>query len=157
MRYPIIPYNPKLKELARQLRNNMTPGESSLWKYVQGKQMMGYDFDRQRPIDEFIVDFYCKQLMLAIEIDGYSHDSEEAQKRDRQRQTRLESLGVRCLRFTESDAKYQVEGVLEVIQNWVLHNGYTPNLPQQRRPRQTHSPSRKPKLRHTPSPSPEGS
>ena len=125
MRYHIIPYNPKLKELARQLRNNMTPGEISLWKYVKGKQMMGYDFDRQRPIDEFIVDFYCKQLMLAIEIDGSSHDSEEAQKRDRQRQARLESLGVRFLRFTEHDAKYEVEGVLEVIQAWVLQNGYT--------------------------------
>jgi very-short-patch-repair endonuclease len=118
MRYQIIHYNPKLKELARQLRNNMTPGEISLWKYVKGKQMMGYDFDRQRPIDEFIVDFYCKQLMLAIEIDGSSLDSEEAQKRDRQRQARLESLGVRFLRFTGN-------GVLEVIQGWVLQNGYT--------------------------------
>lgn len=132
MRYHIIPYNPKLKELARQLRNNMTPGEISLWKYVKGKQMMGYDFDRQRPIDEFIVDFYCKQLMLAIEIDGYSHDSEEAQKRDRQRQARLESLGVRFLRFTEHDAKYEVEGVLEVIQAWILQNGYTPIPPKSR-------------------------
>ncbi len=84
--------------------------------------MMGYDFDRQRPIDEFIVDFYCKQLMLAIEIDGYSHDSEEAQKRDRERQARLESLGVRFLRFTEEDAKHHVEGVLEVIQAWILQN-----------------------------------
>jgi very-short-patch-repair endonuclease len=54
--------------------------------------MMGYDFDRQRHIDEFIVDFYCKQLMLAIEIDGYSRDSEEAQERDLERQARLESL-----------------------------------------------------------------
>ncbi|NJS11204.1 MAG: endonuclease domain-containing protein [Microcoleus sp. CSU_2_2] len=155
MRYQIIPYNSKLKELARQLRNNMTPGESSLWKYVKGKQMMGYDFDRQRPIDEFIVDFYCKQLMLAIEIDGSSHDSEEAQERDRQRQARLEFLGVRFLRFTESDAKYQVEGVLEVIQSWVLQNGYTLNPPQQPRRKQIPSPSEKP--RHTPSPSLEGS
>nr|MCF6373964.1 endonuclease domain-containing protein [Tychonema sp. BBK16] len=108
------------------MRNNITPGEISLWKYVKGEQMMGYEFiDRQRPIDEFIIDFYCKQLMLAIEIDGSSHDSEEAQKRDRQRQAKLESLGVRFLRFTESDAKYEVEGVLEVIQAWILQNGYT--------------------------------
>lgn len=155
MRYYIIPYNPKLKELARQLRNNMTPGESSLWKYVKGKQMMGYDFDRQRPIDEFIVDFYCKQLMLAIEIDGSSHDSEEAQERDRQRQTRLESLGVRFLRFTESDAKYQVECVLEVIQSWVLQNGYTINPPQQ--PKRKHIPNPSEKPRRKPSPSLEGS
>jgi len=56
----------------------MPPGEVTLWKHLKGKQMCGYDFDRQRPIDRFIVDFYCQELMLAIEIDGSSHDSPEA-------------------------------------------------------------------------------
>ena len=120
MKTRIIPYNPILKERARQLRQNMTPGEIALWKHLKGKQMCGYDFDRQRPIDEFIVDFYCKQLMLAIEIDGSSHDSEEAQQRDAERQARLESLGVRFLRFREEDVCREVEGVLEAIEDWVL-------------------------------------
>lgn len=114
----IIPYNPILKERARQLRKNMTPGEVTLWKYLKGKQMCGYDFDRQRPIDQFIVDFYCKKLMLAIEIDGSSHDS-PAQKRDQIRQGRLESLGVRFLRFREEEVRREVEGVLKVIENWI--------------------------------------
>jgi len=115
----IIPYNPLLKERARQLRQNMTPGEITLWKNLKGKQMCGYDFDRQRPIDQFIVDFYCQELMLAIEIDGYSHDSQEAQKRDIERQARLEALGVRFLRFREEGVCREVEGVLAVIEEWI--------------------------------------
>jgi len=72
-RREIIPYNHKLKELARKLRNDSTLSEIMLWNYLNGKQMLGYDFDRQRPIDNYIVDFYCKDLKLAIEIDGESH------------------------------------------------------------------------------------
>ena len=97
----------------------MTPGEVTLWKYLKRKQMCGFDVDRQRPIDQFIVDFYCKKLMLAIEIDGCSHDSPEAQERDRERQGRLESLGVRFLRFREEEVCREVEGVLKVIENWI--------------------------------------
>ncbi|MBD2500462.1 endonuclease domain-containing protein [Anabaena azotica] len=115
----IIPYNPLLKEKAKQLRQNMTPGEITLWKYLKDKQMCGYDFDRQRPIDQFIVDFYCKELMLAIEVDGYCHDSQEAQERDMERQARLEALGVRFLRFREEDVCREVEGVLAVIEEWI--------------------------------------
>lgn len=81
--------------------------------------MCGYDFDRQRPIDQFIVDFYCKRLMLAIEIDGSSHDSQERQHRDGERQARLESLGVRFLRFREEEVCREIEGVLRVIEEWV--------------------------------------
>lgn len=72
----------------------MTPGEVSLWQYLKKKQLLGYDFDRQRPIDQFIVDFYCKALKLAIEIDGASHNGEAAQAQDRERQDRLESRGI---------------------------------------------------------------
>jgi very-short-patch-repair endonuclease len=116
----IIPYNPQLKERARQLRQNMTPGEIALWKHLKGKQMCGYDFDRQRPIDQFIVDFYCKKLMLAIEIDGSSHDSQEAQQRDIERQARLETLGVRFMRFREEEVCKEIEGVLRVIEDWIV-------------------------------------
>jgi Protein of unknown function (DUF559) len=72
----IIRYKPYLKKLAHKLRKNMTFGEVTLWQHLKRKQMQGYDFDSQRPIDGFIVDFYCKELMLAIEIDGNSHNSE---------------------------------------------------------------------------------
>ncbi|MEL6488897.1 MAG: DUF559 domain-containing protein [Cyanobacteria bacterium J06621_3] len=74
----IVHYNPKLKQRSRQLRNEMTQGEVLLWQRLKKSQMMGYDFDRQKPIDQFIVDFYCKSLALAIEVDGSVHDSQEA-------------------------------------------------------------------------------
>jgi very-short-patch-repair endonuclease len=117
----IIPYAPYLKDLARRLRKNMTPGEVILWQHLKGKQMYGYDFDRQRPIDRFIVDFYCKALMLAIEVDGSSHDSEEAQQHDQERQAKLESFGVRFLRFREEAVCGQTAAVIEVIEAWVVN------------------------------------
>ena len=122
MRYKIIPYNPRLKQIARMLRKNMTLSEVLLWQQLKGKQLMGLDFDRQKPLNEFIVDFYCKELMLAIEIDGSSHDSEYRQIKDRIRQQKLESLGVRFLRFDDLVVKSSMEYVLEEIQSWVAKN-----------------------------------
>jgi very-short-patch-repair endonuclease len=122
MRYVILPYKPYLKDLARQLRRNMTPGEVVLWKHLKGKQVLGYDFDRQRPIDCFIVDFYCKELMLAIEIDGSSHDSAAAQAKDAERQAKLEALGVRFLRFREGEVCHKTTAVVAKIEAWILQN-----------------------------------
>lgn len=118
----IIPYSPRLKQLARQLRKSMTLAEILLWQELKSKQMLGYDFDRQRPIDEYIVDFYCKDLMLAIEIDGDSHYYDDAPERDRLRQERLEELGVRFLRFDDIDVKQQMAFVLDTIHNWIKEN-----------------------------------
>ncbi|WP_374111838.1 endonuclease domain-containing protein [Phormidium yuhuli] len=126
MKPNILPYNPKLKEIAQQLRKNMTTPEIRLWNHLKRRQMQGFDFDRQRPIDEYIVDFYCKQLMLAIEIDGSSHDSEEAQEQDRYRQARLEALGVRFLRFTNWQVMHETDGVLRAIRQWIRDNSSTP-------------------------------
>lgn len=81
--------------------------------------MMGYDFDRQRPIDQFIVDFYCKALHLAIEVDGSSHDSLEAQERDHERQVRLEALGVSFLRFRDEQVKQNIDDVCQAIRQWI--------------------------------------
>jgi very-short-patch-repair endonuclease len=115
----IIGYERYLKELARKLRQNMTLGEVLLWQRLKRKQIRGYDFDRQRPIDRYIVDFYCKDLKLAIEIDGSSHDGEEAKINDGIRQERLESLGVRFLRFTNADVKQNMEMVVGSIELWI--------------------------------------
>ena len=118
-RREIIGYERYLKELARKLRQNMTLGEVLLWQRLKRKQMRGYDFDRQRPIDRYIVDFYCKDLKLAIEIDGSSHDGEEAKVNDDIRQERLESLGVRFSRFTDTDVKQNMEMVVDSIEQWI--------------------------------------
>jgi len=99
-----IPYNPALKEKARYLRNNSTLSEVLLWKHLHGTKMMGYDFHRQKPLDEYIVDFYCSELKLAIEIDGSTHTPEKFHK-DMMRQRRLESLGIHFLRFDDLEVK----------------------------------------------------
>ncbi|MBN2165152.1 MAG: DUF559 domain-containing protein [Marinilabiliaceae bacterium] len=97
----IIPYNPKLKELARKLRNNSTKSEIILWGYLKGKQMYGYDFHRQKPIKDYIVDFFCKDLMLAIELDGYSHTLDEVFEKDEVKDQNLNELGITVLRFND--------------------------------------------------------
>ena len=118
----IIPYKPALKEIASGLRNNSTLGEILLWKKLRNKQMLGYDFHRQKPLDQFIVDFFCHELNLVIEIDGSSHEADEAQEKDAARQKRLESLGVKFLRFKESDVKKDMRTVLETIEHWIKEN-----------------------------------
>ncbi|MFO7444733.1 MAG: DUF559 domain-containing protein [Ignavibacteriaceae bacterium] len=117
MRRKIIPYNPKLKELARRLRKKSTFSEIMLWNELKKFQVRDYDFDRQRPIDNYIVDFYCKDLMLAIEIDGEVHIGREV--KDAIRQKRLESLGVRFLRFSDTDIFYNLEWVVKEIEVWI--------------------------------------
>ena len=123
MRRKIIPYNPRLKTLARQLRNNLTRTEAMLWIHLQNKQLLGYDFDRQRPVDEYIVDFFCKDLLLAIEIDGASHDHPDAYAADLQRRQRLESLGIRLLRFTDHDVQRDPAAVARAIEDWISGQG----------------------------------
>ncbi len=87
----ILQYNPKLKEKARHLGNNSTKAEIRLWLYLKVRQMMGYDFHRQKPTDNFIVDFFCRELMLAIELDGYTHTFEEVADRDEKKEQRLKN------------------------------------------------------------------
>ena len=120
MRHKIIPYNPKLKEYARKLRTNSTFTEILLWNYLKKKQLLGFDFDRQKPIDNYIVDFYCKELKLAIEIDGESHYGKE--EKDKQRDVRLNSFGVTVLRFDDLEVRHNTEGVLQKIEKWIKDN-----------------------------------
>jgi very-short-patch-repair endonuclease len=121
MKKEIIPYNPKLKALAKKLRETMTVSETMLWNGLKQKQL-GFDFDRQKPIDEYIVDFYCKKLNLAIEIDGESHDHPDAYVKDLERQQRLETLGVHFLRFDDRNVKENINNVLDAIADWIDAN-----------------------------------
>lgn len=119
-RRQIIPYNPKLKEIARQLRNNSTLSEVLLWLELKGKKMRGYDFHRQKPIDNYIVDFFCHELMLVIEIDGISHTWEEVAVNDEIRQRKIESLGIQFLRFDDKEIKQNMSFVLNTIHDWIV-------------------------------------
>ena len=100
----------------------MTLSEVLLWAELKGKQVHGFDFDRQRPIDNYIVDFYCKDLQLAIEIDGSSHDSDESQINDKIRQEKLELLGVTFLRFHNLEVKRDMQNVVRAISSCCEEN-----------------------------------
>ncbi len=117
-----IIYKSSLKEKAKWLRNNMTLAEVLLWNKLKGKQLFGYDFDRQKPALGFIVDFYCEQLKLIIEVDGFTHDYK--MEYDKQRQSQLESLGLTVLRFQYFEVKKDIENVIQRIVDWI--NQHTP-------------------------------
>jgi very-short-patch-repair endonuclease len=119
MQRKIIPYNPKLKELAKQLRQNMTFSEVKLWNEIKNGQLMGYDFDRQRPIGNYIVDFFCKDLQLAIEVDGITHLDEKVIVKDFIRQEDIESYGVNFLRFDALLVVNKVEAAVREIREWI--------------------------------------
>ena len=108
-----IHYQPKLKSFSRVLRKSGTLAEVLLWKELKGKQLHGNRFLRQKPIAEYIVDFYCPTHKLAIKIDGGSHDVK--MDKDSQRQKVLESFGVTFLRFTEMEVRINLDGVVRVI------------------------------------------
>jgi very-short-patch-repair endonuclease len=110
-------YNKQLKPLARNLRKSGNLSEVLLWKELKNKKL-GYQFLRQRPIDKYIVDFYCPALNLAIEIDGVSHDAKV--EADIIRQNVLELGGVRFLRFSDAEVRYNLESILREIKEFIL-------------------------------------
>ena len=116
----IIPYNPKLTALARKLRNESTETEIYLWLKLKGKQMYGYDFHRQKPIDNYILDFFCYDLLLGIEVDGYSHEILEVYNKDRIKEKRMNELGITILRFSDFEVLKDMENVIRAIEFFIL-------------------------------------
>lgn len=82
--------------------------------------MMGYDFHRQKPLGNFIADFFCHELMLVIELDGYSHNFEEVAVKDKAKEKKLTELGISVVRFNDSDVLTDMNNVLRTIINYVL-------------------------------------
>ncbi len=118
MRNKIIPYGRHLKPLARNLRKQGILAEVILWKQLKNKSL-GVEFHRQVPIDAYIVDFYCHELKLAIEVDGSTHKLETAAANDLIRQSKLESLGLRVIRFQDADVRFNLVRVVESIEGEV--------------------------------------
>lgn len=116
----IILYNPKLTALARKLRNESTETEIFLWLKLKGKQMYGYDFHRQKPIDNYILDFFCYELSLGIEVDGYSHEIVEVYKKDIIKEKRMNELGITILRFSDFEVLRDMENVIRAIEFYIL-------------------------------------
>ena len=117
---PIIHYNPKLKVLAAQLRSRGTKSEILLWNQLKGSQVNGFRFIRQKPIGDYIVDFYCKEVGLVIELDGLSHQSNEVMDLDERKQSYLESIGLKVIRFEDEDVIRDLPNVMRVIEYTAL-------------------------------------
>ena len=100
---------------ARRLRRRQTDAESRLWHHLRARRLGGRKFRRQHTIDKYIVDFYCDEARLVIELDGGGHNEPGQRDYDRQRTVALEELGLRVLRFWNDEVLLQTELVLAVI------------------------------------------
>ena len=109
-----LPYNPRLKGFSRDMRNYGEKAEAMLWKRLKSKQL-GFTFNRQKPILNYIADFYCKELNLVVEIDGASHFNEEAQLRDTERDRQMKAIGLEVVRVLDSDVRKDADRAADYI------------------------------------------
>ena len=111
----MLPYDRHLKRLARRLRNEMTDAERRLWFHLRGKQILDVQFYRQKPIGNYIVDFYAPVVALVVEVDGGQHFEEAGIVQDAERDAYLSAQGLRVLRFSNLDILRELDGVLNEI------------------------------------------
>ena len=110
-------YNKELRDYARELRNKATLAEVILWdKLLKNKQLKGYQFLRQRPIDKYIVDFFCKELKLIVEVDGFYHKFKK--KKDKQRDNRLKEIGFTVLHFQNEEVLHDLLSIQRTLENF---------------------------------------
>ncbi len=98
-------------ERARALRRNQTGPEKALWEYLRSREFMGAKFRRQHPFGPYILDFFCVEHRLAVEVDGQTHSMPGGPEGDRERESWIESQGVRVLRFSNDLVIANAEGV----------------------------------------------
>ena len=101
--------------LAKILRHNQTEIEGHLWQYLRDRRLGGYKFRRQHPIKDFILDFYCPEKKLAVELDGGQHDTNQQIIYDQNRTAILEKENIKVLRFWDNEALQNTDGILDVI------------------------------------------
>ena len=111
----MLNYNPQLKIKARHLRQNMTDSERKLWSQLRGKQLLGVQFYRQKPIGNYIVDFFAPKAKLVIEVDGSQHTESRQAEKDKGRDEFLGGAGLRVLRFNSNEVLTKTDAVVEVI------------------------------------------
>jgi len=107
-------FNPIILQHAREMRHPQTPAEATIWRHLRNRNLE-FKFRRQHPIERFIIDFYCAEVKLCIEIDGNTHLEQEQQKYDSARTEVLESIGCSVIRFTNNDVRYNINAVAQEI------------------------------------------
>jgi very-short-patch-repair endonuclease len=108
-----------LKKRRRYLRNHLPKAEVLLWMRLSNRQVLGYKFRRQYSVDRFVIDFYCPELRLAIEVDGESHFTHTARVYDRCRQHHIESFGIKFLRVMNENVYGNLDAVLDEIETTI--------------------------------------
>ncbi len=110
---------PEIFEKGRILRKVMTTAEKILWNELRGKKINGLRFRRQHQVSRFVVDFYCHEKKLVIELDGEVHNSDESKERDQSRTEALESIGLRVIRFKNEEVMSELDRVIKKIEELV--------------------------------------
>lgn len=111
----VLAYQKNLKDFSRDLRKNMPPAEILLWSRLRKKQVLGQCFCRQKPLLNYIVDFYCYNAKLVIECDGGQHFEKEHMQRDQERDAHLNQQGILVLRFDNLQITSQFDAVMQKI------------------------------------------
>jgi very-short-patch-repair endonuclease len=109
--------SPEIIRRARELRNMATPAEDRLWDFIRNCQLDGHRFRRQHPVNVLIVDFFCFDAMLAIEVDGSVHNEPYQKVRDVERSAFLNQIGINVLRFTNEQIENDIDSVLRIIKD----------------------------------------
>src|SRR5688572_23763946 len=109
------PTDPRLLTFARDMRRESTDAERKLWQRLRNRQLDGFKFRRQAPLAGYVLDFYCDEAKLAVELDGGQHNDDEGMRYDQGRTGALGKSGVRVLRFWDPDVLKNVDAVLERI------------------------------------------
>ena len=110
----LIPYDQNLKKISQALRRNMTRAEMRLWERLKSKHL-NFVFYRQKPIGNYIVDFYCNQAKLVVEVDGEYHTNNQASGNDIVRDVYMKSLGLKVLRFPNDEVLNNIDAVVAKI------------------------------------------
>ena len=113
------PYSRDLKILSQKLRSTQTEAERKLWQRINRDQLLGFRFNRQKPLLSYIVDFYCLKAKLVIELDGSQHYEPDYQEKDRLRDAELNSLGFTVMRFDNHSVMTNIDGVVEAIYQYL--------------------------------------
>jgi very-short-patch-repair endonuclease len=113
----VVTFKQRDTNRAQSLRNEATPAERELWKFLNKRQVSGYKFSRQMPVGPYFADFLCRELNVIVEIDGISHDVQQSY--DARRTKALEDHGYRVIRFTNRDVMENIEGVVQQIETLI--------------------------------------
>ena len=105
---------------AKSLRQNQTNAEWFFWRMVSNRKILGLKFRRQHPIDKYIVDFYCHEALLVVELDGSVHDLDRIKRYDKKREIEITKMGLKIIRFTNEEVLFDAENTINKLKEYLI-------------------------------------